>query len=83
MEQYLNSLNTSSWYGAELGKIYIFILWYLVKHKDNFTFTSTMFYVLGHMYSKFNFLLNMLYLIYNMWQPIYHIMSYLFCKFVV
>jgi hypothetical protein len=31
--------NTSSWYGAQLSTGYFFTVWYLVKHRDNFTFT--------------------------------------------
>jgi hypothetical protein len=31
--------HTSSWRGAQLSKGYDFMLWFLVKHTDNFTFT--------------------------------------------
>jgi hypothetical protein len=33
--------NTSSWCSAKLRTGYVFIVWYLVKHKDNFTFYLT------------------------------------------
>jgi len=29
--------NTSSWHGAWLSTGYVFMAWYLVKHRDNFT----------------------------------------------
>jgi hypothetical protein len=32
-------LNTSSWHSAQLSKGYFFMIWCLVKHKYNFTFT--------------------------------------------
>jgi hypothetical protein len=34
---YISTPNTSLWRGAELSNGYIFIAWYLVKHKNNFT----------------------------------------------
>jgi hypothetical protein len=32
--------NTSSWRGALLRTSYVFMAWYLVKHRDNFIFTD-------------------------------------------
>jgi len=42
VELYLHFPNTSSWNDMYLSKGYIFMVWYLVKHRDNFaclTFT--------------------------------------------
>jgi uncharacterized membrane protein len=33
--------HASSWHGSWLSTGYVFIVWYLVKHRDNFTFTLT------------------------------------------
>jgi hypothetical protein len=30
--------NTSSWRGAKLNNGYVFMVWYLVKHRDNFAY---------------------------------------------
>jgi hypothetical protein len=32
----------TTWHGAQLSKGYIFMAWYLVKHRSNFTFTLMM-----------------------------------------
>jgi len=33
-------LNMSSWHGAQLSNGYYFMVWYLFKHRDNFTLIS-------------------------------------------
>jgi len=38
VELYLHSHITSSWHGAELSAGYLFMAWYLVQHRDTFTF---------------------------------------------
>jgi hypothetical protein len=38
MELYLHSPNMSLWHGAYLGKKYFFMVWYLSKNGDKFTF---------------------------------------------
>jgi len=37
MKLYLHFINTSSWHGVYLSNKCIFMVWYLVEHRDNFT----------------------------------------------
>jgi len=39
---YTSTTHTSSWRGAQSRTGYVFMTWYLVKHRDNFTFTFTL-----------------------------------------
>jgi hypothetical protein len=41
MELYLHSSDASSWRCALLSKRYDFTMWYLIKHRDNFTFSTS------------------------------------------